>query len=74
LPKERLLDIPEEDIKKEGFKQRWEFLKAFNRILKGKLIEEKPNGEFAYLQNPEVWVLDFKVKKKGGCIQEQAVK
>ncbi len=56
IRKERLLDLTEADTKKEGFKNKMDFLYAFLKI--NKLWEENIK-----CPNPEVWVLDFKVKK-----------
>ena len=61
IRKEKLLDVSEEDAKKEGFKTKGNFVKAFQTInlqaIKKKKI--KYLGDW----NPEVWVLDFEVKK-----------
>ena len=67
IPKERLLDITEEDAKKEGFKNRQAFLYAFFKLqLKGRKktvsLHEFFNGKMPNF-NPEVWVINFEVKK-----------
>lgn len=63
--KERLLDISEEDAKKEGFENKDAFLNCFLKLYKktkpiyvGSIKIDVPVG-----WNPEVWVLDFEVKK-----------
>ena len=62
IRKEKLLDVSEEDAKKEGFKTKGNFVKAFQTInlqaIKKKKI--KYLGDW----NPEVWVLDFSVVKQ----------
>ena len=59
IRKEKLLDVSEEDAKKEGFKTKGNFVKAFQTInlqaIKKKKI--KYLGDW----NPEVWVLSFSV-------------
>lgn len=51
IRKEKLLDISEEDAKKEGFKNKDEFWKAFTSI-------NNPKNGGRYV-NPDVWVLGF---------------
>jgi hypothetical protein len=51
IRKEKLLDISEEDAKREGFKGINEFLNKFSEI----------NQVSCVGNNPDVWVLEFKV-------------
>jgi len=59
IRKECLLDISDEDAKKEGYKERSDFLKDFCGINK---LTYHWKGLKA-CENPYVWVLDFGVKK-----------
>ena len=57
IRKERLKEISEDDAKKEGFENRYRFWQAFDKINR---YNTKEDADFP---NPEVWVLDFEVKK-----------
>jgi len=77
IRKERLLDISEEDVKKEGFDFLAEFTLhfcEFNKIPATRFINERRFFGFGPEKikklivngknwNPEVWVLEFKVKE-----------
>ena len=72
IRKERLLRISETDAKKEGFKDRLEFLTVFTKINNKELYKKLSKGKehldgigyFVHIGwNPKVWVLDFEVKK-----------
>jgi hypothetical protein len=58
IRKEKLLDITEEDAKKEGFKSKLDFLRAFC-LINGKRSQSANEP----MWNPEVWVLEFCVVK-----------
>lgn len=55
LKKQKLLGITEVEAKKEGFKDKHEFISYFLKIVK--------LTDLFKLKNPEVWVISFKVKK-----------
>jgi len=62
IRKERLLDISPQDIKKEGFNDRNEFLQAFTRINQSVYKDfKKPENINREWFGPDVWVLDFKI-------------
>jgi len=76
IRKEKLLDITEEDAKKEGLKraegedaieERHLFFRVFWKINKDKLPEKIKKKKLSYWfdalneWNPEVWVIDFEV-------------
>jgi len=54
IKKEKLLNITEEDAKKEGYKSREEFINAFWKINKNNL------KQVGAKTNPYVWVITFK--------------
>ena len=58
IRKECLLDISEEDARKEGFKNRYEFWQVFDKINN---LKTKEDHDFP---NLDVWVIDFEVKGK----------
>lgn len=62
IRKEHLLDITEEDAKREGFKNKIEFINTFNWINHHKSPAEVFREVMMDKEwNPEVWVLEFKV-------------
>jgi hypothetical protein len=70
IRKEKLLDITEEDAKREGFLTKAHFIETFYKINKIKyqtLVDEKMSKflnqpeSFIAKKNPEVWVISFKV-------------
>lgn len=61
IRKERLLDISESDAKKEGFKNKDEFIQAFRKIVKTNQACFYDNI-YGFPDKLEVWVLDFSVK------------
>jgi len=64
IRKEKLLDITEEEAKKEGFKDRTRFIEGFCWIYykwnAGEVFRNIMSGKILSL-NPDVWVLEFKV-------------
>jgi len=67
LKKQKLLKIQEAEAKKEGFKDRFNFITYFLALYKKKVyMTENRKGEVILdekkLWNPEVWAISFKVK------------
>lgn len=66
IRKEKLLDITEEDAKKEGFKSKDHFIDGFILIYKGKKVFDNLTKIFGHIVNywnPWVWVIEYKVIK-----------
>jgi len=66
IRKERLLDISEEDAKREGYRNKDDFVDGFVLINKGRPIYENLTKVFGHIVsywNPSVWAIEFEVKK-----------
>lgn len=65
IKKEKLLDITEEDAKREGFDSKYQFLDTFFKINKASMTKEQQRDYWVNCTigkyNPDVWVLTFKV-------------